>query len=197
MRHVVARSLILVGLLGAGPASLAAQRGEPPDTLTAEERALAFRRAEEAVAPLRTRAPMYLVASELIRPKGNEGRQALVTHYRYDGDLAVLTTVDFGRGQVLALDTVPHLVVPMAAEEVERARELAMADPRVSRAVERWRGELQVEAIQSRAASEADPLFGHRVVRLLFRVRRGWLDDPIVHVDLTAGRVLVEEGRPQ
>ena len=67
----------------------------------------------------------------------------------------------------------------------------------LSRALERWRGELQVEAIQSRAASETDPLFGHRVVRLLFRVRRGWLDDPVVHVDLTAGRVLVEEGRPQ
>jgi len=196
MQHVVARSLILAGVLASGPASLAAQRAEPPDTLTGEERALAFRLAEEAVAPLRTRAPMYLVASELIRHKGDEGRQALVTHYRYDGDLAILTTVDFGRGRVVALDTLPHLVVPMAAEEVERARELALADARVSRAVERWRGELEVEAIQSRAASEADPLFGHRVVRLLFRVRRGWLDDPVVHVDLTAGRVLVEEGRP-
>jgi hypothetical protein len=197
MHHDVARSLILAGLLAAGPATVAAQRTEPPDTLTAEERALAFRLAEEAVAPLRTRAPMYLVASELIRPKGDEARQALITHYRYDGDLAILTTVDFGRRQVVALDTVPHLVVPIVAEEVERARELALADPRVSRAVAPYRGELQVEAIQSRAASADDPLFGRRVVRLLFRVRRGWLDDPVVHVDLTAGRVLVEEGRPQ
>jgi hypothetical protein len=197
MHHLIARSLILSGLLAAGPAALAAQRAEPPDTLTAEERALAFRLAEEAVAPLRTRAPMYLVASELIRPKADEGRQALITHYRYDGDLAILTTVDVARGRVVVLDTVPHLVVPVVAEEVERARELALADSRVSRAVERWRSELQVEAIQSRAASEADPLFGHRVVRLLFRIRRGWLDDPVVHVDLTTGRVLVEEGRPQ
>lgn len=197
MNPALARSLFLVGILAAGPATVAAQRPEPPDTLTAEERAMASRLAEAAVAPLRTGAPMYLVASELIRPKGEEARQALVTHYRYDGDLAILTTVDFGRGQVVSLDTVPHLVVPIVQEEVDRARELALADPRVSRAVEAWRSELRVEAIQSRSASEADPLFGHRVVRLLFRVSRGWLDDPVVHVDLTAGRVLVEEGRPQ
>jgi hypothetical protein len=197
MNSCVARSLVVIGLATLGSASAAAQRAEPPDTLTAEERALAFRLAEEAVRPLRTRAPMYLVASELIRPKGNEARQALVTHYRYEGDLAVLTTVDFGRRSVVALDTVPHLVVPIVPAEVERARDLALADPRVSRVVEPYRNELQVEAIQSRAASAADPLFGHRVVRLLFRVRRGWLDDPLVHVDLTAGRVLVEEGRPE
>lgn len=173
-----------------------AQRAEP-DTLTSEERAIATRLAEEAVWPFRTEAPMYLVAIELVRPKTpEESRQAFVRHYRYDGDLAIQTMVDLARRQVVSLDTVPHLPLPFVAEEVEHARRLALADPRVRRALDPFLDELRVEAIPVRTVSPEDPLYRRRVLRLLFRVPRGYLEEPVVLVDLTGERVIIEQSRP-
>lgn len=183
---------LLVPLSGSTLAQTLAQQ-EGPDTLTSAERALAGRLSEEAVRPLRTEAPMYLVSMELLRPKApDDARQAVVTHYRYDRDLAILTTVDLARGRLVALDTVPHLAVAFAQEEVEAARRLARADERVRRALAPYGDRVRIEALPLRTASREDRLFGHRVLRLLFRVPRGYLEEPVVLVDLTTEEVIIE-----
>lgn len=185
--------LFFASILALVLARPAAGQREAPDTLTTAERALAVRLTEEAVRPLRTDAPMYLVDVELLRPKDpGEARQALVMHYRYDGDLGILTTVDLSGQRVIALDTVPHLPLPFAAEEVDRARRLARDDPRVARALEPHGDAVRIEALPVRTVSPDDPLYGRRVLRLLFRVPRGYLEEPVVLVDLTAGVVIIE-----
>lgn len=170
-----------------------------PDSLTPEERELAARVAAEAIEErgLLTAAPLYLVDLELVRTKLEEAgapvRQALVTHYRYEGDLAILALVDLGAPQAVQIDTVAHLPVPLAPEELENARRLALGNPEVREALTPYRGQVEVEPLLSRAAAETDRFFGHRVVRLLFRVPTGYLDAPIVYVDLTTEEVVIEE----
>lgn len=186
-----------LALAACAPAAREAAR-EPaaPDTLTAAEHALAAEVADQAVARFRTAAPMYLVEMELIRPKEPEQpRRAQVTHYRYEGDLSIFTTVDLARGEVVGIDTAAHLPVPLAAAEVEAAERLARADRRVQAALARHPGDVRVEALLTRAASPEDPLFGNRVVRLLFRTERGYLEEPVVFVDLTERRVMIEDAQ--
>lgn len=165
-----------------------------PDTLLDEERVLAVSLAEAAVAPLRTSSPIYVVDLRLTRRgSADQPRHALVTHYRYDGDLAILTTVDLGAQQAVTQDTVPHMDVPLAEEEVARARELALADPQVRRALGPDLEGLVVEPMIIRAVSPSDPLFGHRLVSLLLASQQGGSAE--VSVDLTAEEVWVEEPR--
>jgi hypothetical protein len=168
--------------------------------LTAAERQTAIRAAEQAITERQFRAegPLYLVDAELVRGKA-EGEQerasrlALITHYRYSGDVAIRTLVDAGSGRVLETEAIPHLPVPLAKEEFDRARELALADPRVRETLGAEASRLRAEALVVRTADERDSIFGHRVVRLLFRRGQDYLTRPIVLVDLTAGRVLLEE----
>jgi hypothetical protein len=177
------------------------QRALEPE-LTPAERTLAERLASGA---LRQRAlvrgRLYLSGMELLRDKAEEAkaepqRQALVIHYRYDGDLTILTSVNLTREAVVAVDTARGIPAPLAEEEFARARELAMADPRVARSLRGDPGRLVVERLLSRSSDPRDPLFGHRLVRLLFRYGPDYVSDPVVTVDLTTGTVLVEPAKP-
>jgi hypothetical protein len=165
------------------------------------ERQAAADLAAQAVerAGLRTGAPLVLAQVELFRDKDAEARgtldrMALVTHYRYD-DTAILTRVDLTRRAVVAVEAIPHLAVSLSTEEFERAKTLALSDAAVKAALAPY-GELAVEALVVRATAATDPLFGHRVVRLLFRRGRDYLHEPLVLVDLTASRVTIETSKP-
>lgn len=56
--------------------------------------------------------------------------------------------------------------------------------------------EVVVEALVVRTSSRRDPLFGRRVVCLLFRIGRAYEREPVVLVDLTAERLMVDPAIP-
>ena len=166
---------------------------------TAAEREVAVALAEGAIAErkLRTASPLYVTNVDLVRDKADdaesEERLAMVTHYRYEGDLAIQTLVNLTEKKVVSLESIPHLPTPLVAQEFSLARELALSRADVKQALEEYRDRLNVEALVVRTASEDDPLFGHRVVRLLFRVGQDYLSTPIVMVDLTEKKVIIQQ----
>jgi Cu2+-containing amine oxidase len=167
-------------------------------TVSADEREQAVGLAEGTrdFKSLTVEQPVYLIDVDVFRDKeveeaGDEGsRQILVTHYAAGTDAAVLTRVDLAENRVVDVETVPHLPVRLSQEEFEMAKRLALEDPRVAAAL---RGQdVEVEAQLSRTADENDPQYRHRVVHFLFKTPNGYLDEPIVYVDLTARQVVVE-----
>jgi hypothetical protein len=137
---------------------------------------------------------VYLTRLEVL-PDNHEGtpRLAVVTHYRYDGDLAIQTSVDLDRRKVLDVETVPHLPTSLAPQELAEAERLARADAEVARALARYRNfKIEVDAVLTTTVDKKAFGYRHRVVRLYFRQGRDYLlYAPKVDVDLTAGKVRV------
>jgi hypothetical protein len=155
------------------------------------------RRVAEAAPDLREKlaAPRTIfIGVELVRRKGDNGRELepiyRVQHYRYGDDTAIFSLVDGGR--LRGVEEVPHAPVALTLGELAEARGLALEDRRVARALERYRDRLLVEPLVVRTSDPADPWFGRRIVRLLFRVGQDYVSEPIVFVDLTRREVIVE-----
>jgi len=170
----------------------------PPAPLTAAETQAAASIALRALETnnLRGSGPLFFVHAEMLHDKAApNARRALVEHYRYDGDLTITTLVDLGAQRVVAQRTAAHVPTPLSREEFEQARASALGDSRVSGLLAAHRNEqVDVEPMMTFTTSPDDPFFGHRVVRLLFRVGRDYLHTPLVFVDLTDnGRVLIQE----
>jgi hypothetical protein len=169
------------------------------DRLTPDEERQAISIAEKALQAAEYRSTgkaLYAVAVEIIRAKESDeqrgkDRKALVTHYQYDGDMAIFSTVNFSRSVVDNIERVPHVPVPLSMDEFERAKMLAANHPDVKREVDRYRDRLTIEALLARSEVREDPLYGHRVVSLLFRVGSDYLARPEVIVDLTTEKVIV------
>ena len=191
--HSIPLAVLLFGSII--PSLASAQAG-----LSAEERETATSIAEGLLSragPLAQRR-IYPVRAELFREKaaeeaGVEARQALVTHYQYQGDLAILTFVNLRDRRVIRQDTIAHLPVPLSPAEFEQARELALMDSAVARELAPYRDRLVVEPLVLRTSDPNDPLAGQRVVRLLFRVGPDYLRRPIVTVNLSTREVLIED----
>ena len=137
----------------------------------------------------------YFVHAEMLHDKSAPlERRALVEHYRYEGDVTITSIVDLGpAARVLDVRTAEHVPTSLSNEEFEQARSLALADPRVAQAIAPARERIVIEPLPLGTTNREDRFFGHRVVRLLFRVGADYLARPIVFVDLTDRRVLVEE----
>src|SRR5262245_13835754 len=58
-------------------------------------------------------------------------RNALVVHYRYEGNLAIFTSVNIGRKEVTRVESEPDCPTCLAPEELARAIKLAHASPEV------------------------------------------------------------------
>jgi hypothetical protein len=188
-------ALVVVPLLAVPPA-LAAQETLTP-TERDEARAVADSLLVRRGGPLAQRR-VYAVGVERFRDKereeaGDTGRRALVTHYQYEGDRAILTYVDLQTRRAFLQETIAHLPVPLAPEELAAARDLALADSAVARALAPYRERLVVEPLVVRTTDPRDPLAGQRVVRLLFRVGADYLRRPIVTVNLSTREVHVDE----
>lgn len=167
--------------------------------LTDAEREIAAELAAQAIDRygLRTTGPLYLVRVEWYRDKnaeeqGDIDRKAIVTHYRYKGDLAIITTVNLSKQEIMEVDSIPHLPTPLSKEEFNIAKDMALSDFKVEKALAAYRDQIEVEALVTRTTSTEDSLFAHRVVRLFFRVGRDYLSKPIVYVDLTSEKVIIE-----
>jgi hypothetical protein len=170
--------------------------GRVPGELTAAERATIRDLAERALKERDLiKGKVYLTRIEVFPDSGGTRRHVTVTHYRYDGDLAIQTSIDLIRKEVTDVETIPHLPTSLAPEEVVEAEKLARANVEVARALARYEagGKIEVDAVIVRTAIEDDPRYHHRTVRLAFRRGRDYLlHVPFVEVDLTAGTVRVQ-----
>lgn len=139
---------------------------------------------------------IYFTRIELLPGSSAEatGRIVLVTHYRYQGNLAVLSTVDLDAGHVIKVENVNNLPTPLAAEEWELTLELARANRQVASLFREFGEDLQVEGKLGWPVSVADLTVPRRDVYLLFRVNGAYLNGPPVVVDLVREQVRVNDG---
>jgi Cu2+-containing amine oxidase len=207
INYIAALILTICTILQTGCTQLSVAASQPKqlellDQLTPEEEKQAGDLAEQAVTVkgLRTTGKLYVVEKELYRDKeaeeaGTRERKALVTHYRYEGDVGILTIVNLTKNQVMNVESVPHLATPFAPEEYELARKLGLAHPDVKEALAPYRERVTVEGLVTRTSAKEDPLYAHRVISLLFKIGDDYLSGPMVTVDLTTETVVVEKKR--
>jgi hypothetical protein len=119
------------------------------------------------------------------------GPLAVVTWYRYFDDITVFSTVDLGKGKVVAVEAVQHLRTPLSNSEFEEAQELARdQSDEVKQLFERFGKELSAYPQFSQYTLEDDPRVV-RVVHLNYRVGKRELSYPRPEVNLTTRKVEV------
>ncbi len=202
IRRRAAALAVCAGLCGvlAGPLGAAEEEDITfPFQLTEAEKLLAVQITDQALTSrdLRNGSPLYLVETELVVEKpategGADKRLARITHYRYDGDLSIFTTIDLNAQTTRRMDVVPHLPVPFSNEEYAAAASLAMSDRRVRGILGQRQSLVQPEGLAMRTSDPADRYFGHRVLRMMFKLDDDYLTQPIVLVDLTTQTVVIE-----
>jgi hypothetical protein len=170
---------------------------EPAQPPAGADRAALVKLAEQALKDKGLwRGKVYLTNVETFTDRQGQttSRKALVIHYRYDGDAALLTRLDVDRKGVLGVEEQAQFPTCLAPEEIRRAGELAKANAEVKKALAKYGGpdKFEVDVVQ---AFTVDPeAFGyqHRLVRVFFREGREYLlYGPNVDVDLTAEQVKV------
>jgi hypothetical protein len=191
LRHIVA--VFLASWLFQG-----AFAGAQPDLwlLTQEEYVAATAAAEKALKDQNLwYGKIYLTNAEVIfdkRPILPE-RYALLTYYRYEGDLAILVSIRVDKMSVAKVEPHPHMPTSLASEEISEAEKIARAHPDVKKALARYKHleKIEVDVNVAQIISAQVPGYQHRVARLFFRDgKRNYLPNvPMVDVDLTIGEV--------
>ncbi len=167
-----------------------------PDAVAQEARR--FAETQVSLQDTLKQSRIVYIGIERIREKTKKGEDDpreiyRVIHYRYDDDTALHSVLTLKDAVLLDYQEFPHLSTPLAKEELDAARTLALNDDDVRAKLGKYYADLvTVEALVIRTASEADPWFGRRIVQLLFRVDRDYLRSPRVIVDLTKSVVLIE-----
>lgn len=205
-RHVAA-FVMLSGTLVT--ASVAAAQPPPPqprglalDPLTPVERRTAERvaRADPRVRDLVGEGGR-LSYVEFVAVKAEDEREAPARHaevvfLRADAQFGVRALVSLQREPaVVAVDKIPEADVPMTAADLEMARKLALENAEVRAAGEARLAKATVEGLRIVATDDDDPCFRSRCVRLLFKIGRDYLSQPVVVVNLTKSSVTVERTR--
>ncbi len=137
------------------------------------------------------------------------GRYAEVVFFRYEGESGVRAVVNLEHRKVIEAGRVESRDVPLDETDVSEALGLALRDAEVVKALgaeaSRYRAQVKVGAAAGRyvvqglrvlGAEESDPCWSHRCLRLLFREGDVYRSEPIVIVDLTAQKVVVERREP-
>ena len=123
-------------------------------------------------------------------------RYALVSYYRYDGDLVIRATVHLGKMTVTEVQLHEHMPASLAPEELVEAEKLARSHPDVKKALAKYKhvDKIEVDAMVAHIALPEVPGYHHRVIRLFFRDdKRNYLQSvPMVDVDLTTGEVRLD-----
>jgi hypothetical protein len=118
-------------------------------------------------------------------------RTVVLTYYRYKTDEAIVTTVNLATKEVVKVAHIAHLPTPLAEEEVTEAKDLAMKNDQVKKALQGYGDKVEVGVLVPQVGKD-DPKFGHRLAVLMFRVGKDYLVSPRVLVDLTKQTVEVE-----
>lgn len=199
-RRSVAAALALGAVLGGALWAKEDEEVTAAFQLTEAEKLLAVQLTEQAITSreLRNGSALYLVETELVVEKpeveGEAGKRlARITHYRYDGDLSIFTLIDLGAQATRQMEVEAHLPVPFAHEEYRAAADLALANPRVRAALGERERLVKAEGLVLRTSDPADRYFGHRVLRIMFKLENDYLTRPIALVDLTAQTVVLED----
>jgi hypothetical protein len=162
-----------------------------PFTLSDQEIGQARRLAERHLAidasPLSPREQVFFIKVELLPDSQAETSQRLVmvTHYRYRDDETVHSMIDLGQHQVLKVETHQHFPTGLAAEESQRAEELARRDERLQPLLETATPAIRLLPRPLQFSQPDEAFFGHRMVQLLLLQGDVYLPSPHVLVDLT------------
>ncbi len=192
-------SLILGGMLLAPFPGNSQEKSNHLD-LTAQERQMVL---DLAIKALKERGlykgKIYLTHLEVHRDTDDpqSPRNALAIHYRYEGNLAIFTSVNLGRRQVTRVETQADCPTSLSPEELALARQLARESPAVQKALAPYGApdKLDTDALVAHTVDPKSPSYRHRAVRLLFRQGRTYLlYGPTVEVDLTTQTVRVRPG---
>lgn len=206
LRHAIKIGLMVL-LSAAVPIALISVWGHedqqiwPSGQLTPQEETLARTLAERELAKpehnIGSSEKIYFTRIQLLPDSQAETsqREAIVTHYRYQGNQAILSYVDLNTETVYKVEKVTNLPTPLAKEELQLAMELAKADARLQPLFQEYGNTLHVEGKPGGAERSTDPSRPQRQVHLLFRVGRNYLSGPRVIVDLATETVQVEEVR--
>lgn len=198
----MSRPLLFVAFFSFCPALFAGEnKGDSAQelALSPDERRWALDAADAAIKKAGlSKGKLVLTATEVFRDRrrGKVERKALVTYYRYDGDVVILTSLHLGKREVMKVEAVPHMPTSLAPEELAIAEKLARAHPAVAKALaaEKDVDKIEIDALMHYTTDEKSPSYHHRVVRLFFRQGRTYLlYGPVVEVDLTTETVRVEE----
>lgn len=132
------------------------------------------------------------------------GRHARVLYYRYEGDQGIDVVVDLQRRAVVSVTRIEGVAVPLAAEEISDAFNIAIRNdgvrnllgPRLNEfrvaLTAADRPETRVEGLRVIATSPRDPCYRRRCIYLLFLDRGRYLAGTKVTVNLTAQTTRVE-----
>jgi hypothetical protein len=138
---------------------------------------------------------IYLTNTEVVfdHQANPPERYALLTFYRYDGDLAILATVRLEKLAVTNVAAHPHMPTSLAPQEIAEAEKIARAHPDIQKALARYKhlDKIEIDTIVAQIISPEVPGYQHRVARLFFRDgQRNYLANvPMVDVDLTTTEV--------
>jgi Cu2+-containing amine oxidase len=136
------------------------------------------------------------------------GRFAVVVFFRYEGEVGVRAVVDLTRRTVTEVARLSGDQVPMNADDLAEAWQLARRDEEVRRALgaeaERYEVErtppkagataaaFVVRALRVRGTEEKDPCFRDRCLQLFFSRGNKYLMQPTVIVDLSSQKVYIQ-----
>jgi hypothetical protein len=193
----------------------------PLDPLTPEERATAERaaRADKRVKDLLGEGNIRLISVELLAMKvekpseeARPTRQAEVVLFRPERDIGVRVAVNLERNVVEDANRLSGTQVPLNADDLAEAFELAMKNDELVKVLgpaagsyrleirpgERTleRSEYGVTGLRVRGTTAKDPCFRDRCMQLFFRKGNSFLSEPLVTVDLTARKVTLERRKP-
>ncbi len=119
------------------------------------------------------------------------GPLAVVTWYRYFDDITVFSTIDLGKGKVVAVEALQHLRTPLSNDEFADAQQLAREkSDEVKQLYEHFGKQLSAYPQFSQFTLEDDPRV-NRVVHLIYRVGKRDLSYPRPEVNLTTRKVEV------
>ena len=123
-------------------------------------------------------------------------RIAILTYYRYDGDLGIVLHVDLKKRTIIDVHEHPHMPTSLTAQEIAEADKIARGNAEVQKALARYKhlDRIEVDTIVAQIISPEVPGYHHRVARLFFRdMKRNYLQlVPMVDVDLTTGEVRLD-----
>jgi len=189
----------------------------PLDPLSVDERAAAERlaRSDGKVKEIVGESGVRLVSAEPILAKKIPPRESDLTVrevevvlFRPDNEAGARVLVDLRRGSVLEVLRLRTGQVPMTFDDLADAFQLAARDAEVQRLLGPSIQDFKVQAASSqpgievpenivtglplRSTDPKDPCATHRCMELFFRRGNDYLSEPVVLVDLTRKKVIVE-----
>ena len=175
--------------------SLTAFQPNPRELTSAEEKALPQAAEQSLKAQTLWQGKIYQTNCEVILDTNANPpeRYALLTFYRYEGNLAILVTVRLDKMTVTSVQSRPNMPTSLAPEEIAAAKKIARDHPEIQKALTRYKhlDKIEIDTIVAQIINAEVPGYHHRVVRCFFRdERRNYLAGvPMVDIDLTTGEV--------